>query len=261
MIRLWSSVKIPMRQEEYQIIFKQQFSAQDVTIVEVLSNRSVDLSLEQLCKGKWAEMLSDAQKQGKGLWDSEIYRFESGTVHDDSISLRVSTIPFSIRFAMNSYPDLVQKLGIRYASLGMYTSCFVKTSDETFLFIEKSNKYFTNKKISFIGGVLSKTETELLSGRDLFDGMLKEVIEETGIDSVDIKANTLRCGYITENYNMCLLFEVSLNKSFGEVWNGFEDKNDGEAIKLIGVKQIDFGSFIETIERKDAVKFEILDLV
>ena len=257
-----SLANTPMAHEKgLQILFCSQLRAQNVTIGEISSSRLLDNNLEKLCESKWGEMLASAEAQGKKLWDSEVYRFESASVRNTLLSLKVSVISFSVRLAMNSYTMLIKSLGIKYAPLGMYTSCFMETSDGVFLFIEKSNKYFTTKRISFVGGVLSKTEKKLLVGDDLFNEVLKEIKEEIGIDSIDIKEHILRCGYITENYNICLLFEVTLNKSFEEVGRNFKDKTDDEATRLIGVKKSELATFMETLEKKDAVKFKILDLV
>ncbi len=250
-----------MKKDGYKIVFKDFLAAKSIVIKEVVSSRIIDSNLEKKCKDKWKTMIIDAKQKGKKLWDSDVYRFESGEIKNGILYLKVSTVPFSIRFPMNFYTEQLENLGANYGSMGMFTSCFVKTLDNKFIFIEKSGKYYSNKKVSFVGGVLSKTEKILLNGKDLFNEVLKEVREEIGISGVDIDKKIFRCIYITNDKNVCLIFDIFLNKAFNELKNKFSIKNDGEAKELIGITEFEFKNFIKKIDKKDAVKFSVMNFI
>jgi len=246
--------------QSYKLIFKLEPGVR-IDVKEVASSRKIDPKLEGLCRQRWQEFLQQAKNQNKKLWDSEIYRLESFDKRNNSLELKVSVIPFSVRLGMNDCVNEVKKLGESYAAFGLYTSCFVITADNKYLFIEKSGHYFTNRKISFIGGVLSKTEQVIAGGDDLYQSVLSEVTDELEIDGNIVDSMALRAGFISENYNVCMLFTVNLKKSFLEIRSQFKANDDGEAASIIGVDAAELPNFALTLPKKDWPKFEIAGLV
>lgn len=251
-----------MDDKSYKVVFgPQKIKPSKVFIEEISSTRNIDHNLEFLCKSDWINLKQESKRKGRLIWESEVYRFESINLTDGGLQLMVSTIPFSIRLTMNDHVKLVNQLGIKYAALGMYTSCFVVTLDNHYLFIEKSNKYHSNRKISFIGGILSKTEKELRSGNDLFEEVAKEVKEEIGVSSANIESIRLNAGYISKNFNFCLVFTVKIKKKLEEILRDFDHSNDGEAANIVYVKEEDLMIFAkERLPEKDFPKFEIMGL-
>ncbi len=219
---------------------------ESLIIRDVVSTRKIDKDLEVFCKNMWNEMLVEAKNENKKLWDSEIYRFESISESGDIIDLEISTIPFSAVVSMNKYIKEADDFDISFAPLGMFTSCFVKTSDDKYLFIEKSNKFYTKKKISFIGGTLSKTEKVIKNGIDLFGEVIKEIKEELGLSEEDIETVIFNNAYETKNFSVCLLFDVMLNCSLEQIKNKFNLQNDGEAVRIIDVDSNKLSEFSET---------------
>ncbi len=206
-------------------------------------------------------MLTEARTTNRLLWDSETYRFENATMHDGTLSLALSTIPFSIRFGMNEHTERVKDLGIAYAAMGMFTSCLVQTSDAASVFIEKSDKYFTRKKYAWVGGVLSKMERVLRSGGDLFGALEDEVMEELGVGAQVFDGQSLRAGYLTENWNVCLLFSQTISLSARQLQQRFEQAGDGEAKRLMCIPASELRQQACIFEERDQVKFAILDLL
>lgn len=242
--------------------FYEKMDLDTVTIYEQVSSRQIDFELEELCRTRWENILLEANEKGKMVWDSEVYRFEKAELNNNTLHLTVSTIPFSIRLAMNSFTTRVGKLGVEYAPLGMFTSCFVRTSDEKYLFIERSAKFFPDRKIAFIGGVLSKTEAVLTSKADLFAEAKKELSEEIYVEPDLVESIILRSGYITKSFNCCLIFDIRLRTSFGEVRKNFDkNANEGEAANVIGVTRDQLPEFVSALPKKEAVKFEIMGLL
>jgi|GEM_PF-2544806 len=230
-------------------------------IKEIASTRKFDKSLELASKKSWEETLKKASKEGKVIWDSEIYRLESLETNKRHLNINLSTIPFSIRIGMNDHSELVKKLGINYAPLGVYTSCFILTSDKKYLFIKKSDRYYSNRKYSFVGGILSKTEKKLSSGKDLFGEMRKEIQEETGLRNINLNYMTLNAGYLSKNYNFCLIFSLKLTESLKTVLELFKYKSDGEAEEIVGVEKKDLHEFrTKNLTERDLPKFKIMNL-
>ncbi|MFO0704658.1 MAG: hypothetical protein U0517_01620 [Candidatus Andersenbacteria bacterium] len=241
------------------ILFRGSWTPNQVSISEVASSRLIDTNLEKAAQNAWNMSLVQAAKNGSKLWDSEAYRYESAHMNAASLVLRFSTIPFSIRLGMNKHTRAIKSLGPKFATRGLYTSCLVSTTDKSFVFIEKSKKFFTNKKYSWIGGILSKSEAILTSGSDLFEATKKEISEELGLTTNHIVSLLLRTGYLTDNWNVCLLFEASLSLTKTELTARFMQKNDGEAKNLLYISydQIKKKEY-DVFEPKDQVKFSIL---
>ena len=131
---------------EISVLFSGAWSARSISIKERISSRRIDEILEVSCRKSWQANLNEAARAGKQLWDSDIYRFESVSLNQGLLNLVFSTVPFSIRLGMNSHVDQVKKLGVEYASRGIFSSCFIQTADGQLIFIEKSDKYFTKKR-------------------------------------------------------------------------------------------------------------------
>ena len=246
--------------KKYKIVFTSDLRSDKVNIKEIASRRRVGNELEKISKNKWKQLVIKAKSDGKKLWESEVYRFETVKFSGGNLNFTVSTIPFSVRLGMNSFTDRVKKLGLDFASLGLFSSCFVLTKDKKYLFIEKSDKYYTNRKYSFIGGVISKSERVLKNGQDLFGVVAKEIVEESTISPSKIRNLRLRDGYITENYNFCLLFEAELKVTFKELKESFSKKKIDEALNIIGIGRKELPDFIKKLPDKDLPKFEILNL-
>lgn len=232
-----------------------------ITVEEIGSSRKIDSELEKLCQDEWTRLKVEADKQNKLLWNSEVYRLELVEENKKTITIKVSTIPFSIRLAMNSFSAEIKKLGPDYASLGMFTSCFIQTSDNKYIFIEKSNKFYTKKKIAFIGGILNKDISVPAKPLNLKTEVLKEIKEEIGVEKKCVNKIDLLTIYTTENLNVCLLFNVSLDLKFNEVKEVFQKNNDGEAKGLLEINQKDLKAFCLTLEAKDQVKFKYMNVL
>jgi len=242
--------------KSYKILFKFE-SNPKIFVSEVPSKRMIDSGLEKASKQRWKEIKMEADKTNKKLWDGDIYRLESFTAQDDNLQINFSVIPFSIRMGMNSLSDYIGKLDENYRPKALYTSCFVITSDKKYLFIEKSKNYYSNKKIAFIGGVLSKTENLILSGEDLFESVKNEIIEEIDVTGEVVEKMDFIAGYESENFNVCLVFKANLNKSFFEISKQFKEEANSEAAKIIGINQSELSQFARTMSVNELPKFEI----
>ncbi len=246
---------------DIEILFSGSWQAGSVLISEQESSRHEDEDLNLKIIKSWETTKSEAELKGQKIWDSLVYRFENCLISNDCIKIQISTIPFSVRYEMNKFTEEIKMLGLSYSSKGMYASCLVKTKDEHFVFIEKSNKFVTTKKFAWVGGVLSKSEKEIKNGSDLFQAVSKEITEELGIDFDNISNFRLRIGYLTENWNFCLLFSLQTNLTRQEVQNKFNTHSDEEASQLVFIGADNIKSRINLFDSKDQKKFVLLELI
>jgi len=242
------------------VFFTGHWSSKDIHVSRKKSSRIIDPSLEKKALLSWQIMMQRAKAQGSKLWDSDVYRFEESKAKGKELNLVFSVIPFSIRLGMNELTPEIKDLGYDFASRGIFSSCLIRTNDSKYVFIEKSSKYYTQKKYAYVGGVLSQSEYSLQTGEDLFFSVKKEISEELGISETEISSMFLRLGYLTENWNVCFLFEALINKSSKELANLFIVHNDGEAQAVVFIESENLQKKINIFEPKDQAKFMLLNL-
>ncbi len=240
------------------VIFNANLTDNQVTVTEISSSRKINPQLEGACAKRWQETVTKAHLEKKLLWNDTVYRFERANMTNKGLHLKVSTIPFSIRLAMNDYTKQIIALGQDYAPMGMYISSFIVSSDQYYIFIEKSDKYYTTRTLCFVGGVLSKRPRGLKSGKDLFAETKREITEETGIRPTLIKDPILKGGYVNETLNFCLVFSVKTTLSLKQIKTTFGNRSDGEAKRLIGIRKTKLTEFMKLLPKKDHPKFQFV---
>ena len=240
------------------ILFDGRWTAQNIEVNEIQSTRLVDRNLESALSVSWNNTVDAARKEGKKVWDSDVYRFEHLELSMEKLYLYFSIIPFSVRLEMNKYTEKIRQLGQSYGAKGLFSSCLVKTVDGYFVFVLKSDTYLTQKKYAWVGGVLSKSEEIIRSGSDLFRSAEREVFEELGVKKEHITETTLRVGYLTENWNVCLLFFVQLSLTKNELQKQFESFSDDEAKDLVFINENDNNDSLSIFEEKDRIKFVLM---
>ncbi len=244
---------------DYQILFRGRFAEEDVYWEEGISGRRIDSSLENKAKEEWEKIVKDADASGKKVWDGEVFRFENSEVVGGRLNIRVSTIPFSVRKAMNSLTNQIRQLGTEYAPMGMYSSIFVKTKDDKYVFMRNGDGYATDRRVSFVGGIISKSEGNIKQGRDLFRKVLTELKEEIGIAAKAILEEQLVAGYVNERLNFCLIFHIRLNKSWDEVKKHF--KPTEEVKDIFALSEEEMKDYRQIFPRSDWAKLEIRELM
>lgn len=251
-----------MTEQNYSILFTGEYSPEQVNIKEIPSTRKINSELEALCRQRWEEDVATATANGQLRFEGDVYRFEGILAQHDSLSLILSTIKFSIRSTINKFPDRLKVLGSDYTPKGMYSSLFITTKDGKYVFMADAGKYMGRRDVMFIGGVLSRSDQVLESGKELFEHARRECREETGCHNEDFAEIRLRAGFLTESSNICLLFSITLNLTVDELMKRFnEGKTDGEAKNLIFVDQNELATFALGLNPKEHPKFIIMDLL
>jgi hypothetical protein len=245
-----------LSEEVVEILFDGSWSISDVSILETTSSRIISDEIEELAQKSWETSLFQAKKRGQKIWDSLIYRFEDSQVKNETLRLSVSTIKYSTRVGMNKLTDYVQSLGYSYAPRGMFSSCLVRTKEGKYIFIKKSNKYWTDKKMSWVGGVFSQNEVSLTHGEDLFKAVKNEINEEIGVPHEYLEGIKLHFGFLTRNWNVCLLFKINLALTIDEIENYYNKYSDNEASEILFVDK-NLTEIWKEMPPCDKVKFEI----
>ncbi len=252
---VWEMLKLSQdKNMQEKILFSNNVCVQNIYAKEVFPTRIISNRLEENCKKKWLELRQKAEENNSKIWDSEIYRFENIIIDKDKIILNVSTLPFSIRLAMNFFTKEIVELGEGYKPMGMFFSCFLKTYDGFYVFVEKTKKLYAERIIYFVGGVLSKTEIDL-TRNSLSEAIVLEIEEETGVVFC-AEEIYLKSIYVNENLNCCSLFSIETKKTKEELEKSFKSK-DGEVAKLKFVHFDQLKEFVKKLPNKDAIKFAI----
>ena len=242
------------------ILFKGTFKKAKVQIdLNKSTSRKINTALEKKCELVWAKTLAISEKKGYQIWDNTVYRLDKFEQTDNHLRLKLSTIPFRIRISMNQFTEELLNLGGDYYPMAMYSSVYVKTRDDNFVFVSKSNKYHKNRKYSFIGGVINNEDQKLENTKDLWECTKSEIREETGIDDDQIEEVNLKGGYINHTANVCLVFACSLTCNSKELETIFKQKHDKEVENLEFVSRESVRDFVlNKIEIQDNI-LDILD--
>ena len=227
------------------ILFSRKYKVDNVQFkFEEVSNRKQSEALEDKCKTEWQIMLENAEKEGKKVWDQDVFRLESFNV-DTNVNLNFSTIPFSVRYAMNKFTDDVLALGQEYYPMACDSAIFVKTADGKYVFIQKSDKLLSRRKFSFIGGVFNRAKDKTFSeNNELFNSAITEINEELGIQlSIDNNLE-LRGAFINQTCNVCFVFEHTLELTEEQIQESFAKNHDEEVESLIFVEPNNLEDFV-----------------
>lgn len=246
---------------EIKILFQGNWTEKDIVIKEVPTTRKTDTKLEERISTDWRDVLEQAAKTKREIWDSALYRLEEVIAVDNSLHFKLSTIVFSARLMMKKYTAEIKRLGFEYSPRGIFNSCLVETTDGYFVFIKKSQKYFSTKEYAWVGGVLSKDEREIKSGQDLFASARREVVEELGVSFLQIDETVLKIGYLTENWNVCLLFSIKLSLSKTEVLEIFRSNSDGEAADLVFLNTDNKSDLLAKFEAQDRTRLALSGII
>lgn len=219
------------------ILFKGNFSKKVVTCkYNEVSFRKIDSVIEKKAKQIWQQKIQEAKDSGKKIWDQPVYRLEKFHVSQKTCELEFSTIPFSIRLSIKDYTNDLIKKGEEYLPMAVYSSIFVETNDGKFVFGEKSDRYFANRKYSYIGGVFNRSE-KYDEEADFFAASCNEVKEELGIDGGDVEKISLLGAIRTESCNVALVFYCRLKLTEAEITKKFSKRNELELKSLFFAKR------------------------
>jgi 8-oxo-dGTP pyrophosphatase MutT (NUDIX family) len=239
------------------IVFKTKYQQDKVDIKHIPSRRKINQEIENLSKLEWSKLLEEAQEQNKLAWDSELYRLEKVQEKEGRVLLTLSTVPFSIVKGMDKFIQQVNTLGEKYYSKSIYTKAVILTTDQKYIIGKVSKKTLNKHEYNLIGGVLSKSESEVNSGKDLFNSLLREIEEELGLTNKEILKTVLIGATLSTRLKIGLIFLVTLNLNSEELQKKVKlDKSEIVNYQLLNKKQ--FYNFLNSENVNNKI---ILDLL
>lgn len=227
-------------------LLSRKFSVSDFQI-EILkdsewkSNSTYDESVFNL----WTEKERLAKEDGEKIWDGIYYRVTNVPEIEETqrLILRLGTVPY--RYIATAL-DLEYQLKENNLEplFHLSTAAIIRTSDGVYLFGKRSR----NGKIDLIGGGAQPDELEVQIGMDLEQNLLKELIEEAGIEQSHIETveGLGIVQSITSNIIIISLVQLKISKQkTGEV---FKQRTDNEMSELLYVSELEIRPFLKAMK-------------
>jgi hypothetical protein len=225
-----------------------------IQVAVVPSSRIIVPELEQQFDVLWEEQTKLAKQQGKTLFNSINYRYESFDNH----LLCVSEIDYKIIHLLRLNKDklpvggTIQTLGCNVAVGG-----YLITADEYFVFAEPSGNTMNTSAFDFVGGLYEQDKNgNQLSLSELY---LKEIYEEAGIFKDNITSiqtigliQNSRGTVVVINYAIC-------NLTKDEIQAQFDLQHDHELKSLLFIKKDKLAEFFVKQTSYHAMTLELLN--
>lgn len=191
------------------ILAKGNFIAEDIVVSVNESNRKIDDSVESKLEELWKEKLKKAKENGQHIYNGLSYRLNLLRVEESKLILDFGIFDFKTRECLIEVPGYYN-LSQEYYRKGCHSLATVKTLDNKYLMVELSGKSMNVNRIDFLGGIM-ETDPPIVTGKDIFESLYKELQEEAFISRNNIKETYLKLVYINSKTNVGFYFEVILN--------------------------------------------------
>ncbi len=191
----------------------------------------------------WEELQKKAEEEGRNLWDGQSLRLDHFEEKDGKLYLDLSHIWFKDRYGLEVAMRIDECPTPPERSQGIAVGAVVKTSDDWYVFGLQSQKTMSSSKHAFLGGLAE--DLELNSGQGLYQEMLREVREESGILEEDIESSSLMGILQNQVSGYIVPFEVTLKITREEVYQRFQHDSDTEHADLVFVSPEDLPDFLE----------------
>lgn len=196
----------------------------------------------------WDEYLVRAQAAGKRIWNSTLYRCEEFWGNEERLSLRLSAIEAREVFLTIDY---FAAAGVPkcHETRNLFAVCFLKSSDNQYIFGVPSGVTFAAAGPGLIGGALSKDEQLISSGMDIESCLARELEEEINLDHSTIQSAHVLALVQTDLSNIGLIYYVTTSATAKEVAARHRIQNDGELKGVLEVPEREVASFLANGDR------------
>lgn len=186
----------------------------------------------------WDKKISEAVLSGKQLWNGTIARWEG--FDKSSTEVSISKINYSEGVCMQHVKSQFDIKNMRQIAYGTYISIFLKTTDDLYIYGQKSNKFAGHNGFSFIGGALD------FDSNTLNDQLEIEMTQEIGLGESFVSKTTILTAVFTDSYYVAIMCYCDLNIDSKEVQKIFDNNNesDGEIESLIFVQPLQMEKFL-----------------
>ena len=244
---------------EARIIAKGSFLPQNIEIVlSPKSKRQTTGDIEEIIAEAWLEIETKAKNENQMLWNGEGLRLDNLKQENDKLILYTSPSDFKTHTCLGRNINKIEKLGMAYFSAGLIIGGFVETSDNYFIFIDRSTKSISRSRIDFIGGIMDKVNAG--NGLDLLSHSYQEIEEEINITQSQIESNTILGLVLCNSGNVIIVTSTKLKIKYEEVMEYFSHKHDEEVQDLVKVEKENLANFVSNLGSYRPAALQLLDL-
>jgi hypothetical protein len=226
------------------ILLKTNCSADDILIRHrTHSSRVISEDFKNRLEESWIEYCQQAEKKGKRVWNSHLYRFEDIESLNGSVALEVSTIETK---EVLIFRELAKRHTFDESEWpkNMFVASLLMTADEKYLFAIPSGLTVGSRSVDLLGGALSRNEAVIKNGRDILEALYREFKEEFNVDKRFVAQSQFRGVVQTNYFNIGLIFLTTLSIDGKEAQRLFREKNDGELESLLAIEGTEVKNFL-----------------
>ena len=173
---------------------------------------------EKIKEEEWKKLKQKIKKTKGKLWNDPVYRLARLTIHHHQYTLYLGSIDFKTHYATEKSIKLLKNLPFEKCPNGMFISGYLETKDHYLVLgIRNENNIPMVAKISLLGGMLSPKEHFIASGSDLTSAFLKELNEETSLQSNSVVLTKPLGIYISDSFRVGVFLYCKLNKTKEEI--------------------------------------------
>lgn len=215
----------------------------EITIRHCPTTKRRSPHLDQNIDVIWRNLLEEKIREGKRLWDAELYRLESFSLQGSILHLDISTISVKEVQASRRVPDEYGH-GRSYRCHNIFVASLIRSLDAHYVFGRSSATTMGGGRVELIGGALSKSEAEIHDAGDIFDAAAREIEEEINILPIHMKSMSLCAILETNEFGIGLIFEVDLRIRMEDVRDRFFRRKNDEISDIIIVCEKDAANFL-----------------
>jgi len=163
------------------------FKKNQIVIRQDITSFVPSFEFEKTREEEWKKLKKKVRKIKGKLWNDPVYRLAKLTIRRNRYTLYLGLIDFKTHYATEQSIKLLKTLPFEKCPNGMFISGYIETKDHYLVLgVRNENDISTQAKINLIGGILSPKDYPLISGKDLTGAFLKELSEETNLQSDSI---------------------------------------------------------------------------
>jgi 8-oxo-dGTP pyrophosphatase MutT (NUDIX family) len=224
------------------ILHKGQFELSDVAVSVSEDAWTPSASYDALVQDAWHERVREAASEAHPVWDGQFYRVTNiGDMSSGSTSPRLCLGSIFYRYiatyrALHKHHAREELEPLHHLT----TAGLIRTRDGQFVFGRRSR----NGAIDLIGGGVQSDELAITCGADIEANLRKEILEELGVRSEQIRNVQGKGIVLSTTSNVLVIAAVDLALSMHEVAAQFAHRSDDEMSDLVFVGEDDLCAFL-----------------
>lgn len=222
------------------ILYKWSFDCADIFVEKADNTFKLDSIIDSKVMDLRNVIQDTSSSQWVHLWDGLRYRVEELSCLQDKIKISISSVNYRYMATYRSVINQLEGYSEWYTN-HLAVATLMKTMDNKYVFWKRTN----TGKSWFIWGWVQQDELEINVGSDFELTLRKEIHEETGVLSTEIKGIEGIWIVFSETSNHLLIFETKLLVTSEELYEIFEKRLKDEMSELIFVEEIDIYEYLK----------------